>query len=97
VMLWAYTALLNGGYVLPERLDEAYEHRGTTRRLAALDAVVAEAGAGRHQVVLSWLLGGDPAVWPIVGATTVARLDEALDAYELELDPEQRRRLDEAA
>jgi aryl-alcohol dehydrogenase-like predicted oxidoreductase len=97
VMLWAYTALLNGGYVLPERLDEAYEHRGTTRRLAALDAVVAETGAGRHQVVLSWLLGGDPAVWPIVGATTVARLDEALDAYELELDPEQRRRLDEAA
>jgi aryl-alcohol dehydrogenase-like predicted oxidoreductase len=97
VSLWAYTALLNGGYVLPERLDEAYQHRGTTRRLAALDTVVAELGTTRHQVVLSWLLGGDPGVWPIVGATTVARLDEALDAYELKLETDQRRRLDEAA
>ena len=96
VVLWAYTALLNGGYVLPERLDEAYEHRGNTRRLAALDAVAAEVGASRHQVVLSWLLGGDPGVWPIVGATTVARLDEALDAYEIKLDPAQRGRLDAA-
>jgi aryl-alcohol dehydrogenase-like predicted oxidoreductase len=97
VALWAYTALLNGGYVLPERLDEAYRHRGNTRRLAALDAVAAEVGASRHQVVLSWLLGGDPGVWPIVGATTVARLDEALDAYEIKLDPAQRHRLDAAA
>ncbi|MEU8233613.1 aldo/keto reductase [Actinoplanes sp. NPDC048967] len=97
VALWAYTALLNGGYVLPERLDEAYEHRGTTRRLAALDAVAAELGASRHQVVLSWLLGGGPGVWPIVGATTVARLDEALDAYEIKLDAVQRDRLDRAA
>jgi aryl-alcohol dehydrogenase-like predicted oxidoreductase len=95
--LWAYTALLNGAYVRPERLDEAYEHRGTTRRLAVLDEVAAEAGVGRHQVVLSWLLGGDPAVWPIVGATTVPRLDEAMDAEELELDAAHRDRLDAAS
>ena len=97
VALWAYTALLNGGYVVPERLDEAYLHRGTTRRLAVLDAVAEELGASRHQVVLSWLLGGSPEVWPIVGATTVARLDEALDAYEIKLDPARRARLDAAA
>jgi aryl-alcohol dehydrogenase-like predicted oxidoreductase len=48
-------------------------------------------------VVLSWLLGGDPGVWPIVGATTPDRLDEAMDAYAVKLDPEQRRRLDTAA
>jgi aryl-alcohol dehydrogenase-like predicted oxidoreductase len=96
VVLWAYTALLNGGYVRPERLDEAYEHRGTTRRLAELDAVAAELGASRHQVVLSWLLGGSPGGWPIVGATTVQRLDEALDAYEIKLDAAQRDRLDRA-
>jgi aryl-alcohol dehydrogenase-like predicted oxidoreductase len=97
ISLWAYTALLNGAYVMPERMDEAYEHRGNTRRLAALDAVAAELGTSRHRVVLSWLLGGDPGVWPIVGATTQERLDEALDAYEIKLDPDQRRRLDQAA
>lgn len=97
VDLWAYTALMNGAYVRPGRLDEAYEHRGTTRRLTALDEVAAEAGVGRHQVVLSWLLGGAPAVWPIVGATTVARLDEAMDAAGLRLDAAHRDRLDAAA
>ncbi|AGZ44878.1 aldo/keto reductase [Actinoplanes friuliensis] len=97
VALWAYTALMNGAYVLPSRLDEAYEHRGTTRRLAALDAVAAELGTGRHQTVLAWLLGGTPPIHPIVGATTVERLDEAMDALDLGLDPDQRTRLDEAA
>ena len=97
VDLWAYTALMNGAYARPERLDEAYEHRGTARRLAALDEVAAETGVGRHQVVLSWLLGGDPEVSPIVGATTVPRLDEAMDAYELKLDAAHRERLDAAA
>jgi aryl-alcohol dehydrogenase-like predicted oxidoreductase len=51
----------------------------------------------RNQVVLSWLLGGDPEVWPIVGASTVERLDEVLDARDLKLDPALRARLDEAA
>jgi aryl-alcohol dehydrogenase-like predicted oxidoreductase len=45
--LWAYTPLLRGAYVHAERLPEAYEHPGTTRRLAALDAVAAELGATR--------------------------------------------------
>jgi aryl-alcohol dehydrogenase-like predicted oxidoreductase len=97
ISLWAYTALLNGAYVRPERMDEAYEHRGNTRRLTALDAVAAELNTTRHQVVLSWLLGGDPEVWPIVGATTLDRLDEALDTYEIKLTPEQRARMDAAA
>lgn len=96
-VLWAYTTLMNGAYARADRLEEAYDHPGTTRRLAALDAVVAETGATRHQVVLAWLLGGNPPVHAILGATTVERLDEAMDAAELKLDDSLRARLDAAA
>jgi len=95
--LWAYSTLINGGYGRPDRpLEEAYAHPGTDRRLAALTAVAAELSATPNQVVLAWLLGGDPPVWPIVGASTPERLDEVLAGRDLKLDPGQRRRLDEA-
>ena len=95
--LWAYSTLINGGYGRADRpLEEAYDHPGTTRRLAVLAEVAHQTGASRNQVVLAWLLGGEPAVWPIVGASTVERLDEVLDARDLELEPEQRARLDAA-
>jgi aryl-alcohol dehydrogenase-like predicted oxidoreductase len=53
-------------------------------------------GATPNQVVLAWLMGGDPPVLPVVGASSVAQLDESLAARELRLDPELRRRLDAA-
>jgi aryl-alcohol dehydrogenase-like predicted oxidoreductase len=92
--LWAHTPLLRGAYVHAKRLPEAYEHPGTTRRLAALDAVATELGATRNQVVLAWLSGGDPPVTPIVGVNTPAQLDEALAGVSLVLTDAQRRRLD---
>ena len=92
----AYSSLLSGAY-RDKPLPEPYEHPGTTRRLAALDEVAAELGATRNQVVLAWLTGGDPHVIPIVGATSLAQLEESLGAAQLELDAGQRRRLDEAA
>jgi aryl-alcohol dehydrogenase-like predicted oxidoreductase len=95
--LWAYTSLLSGSYVRPDRpLPENYEHPGTARRLAVLGQVAGELGATRNQVVLAWLLGGDPAVSPIVGVSTAEQLDEALAARALQLSDEQRRRMDEA-
>jgi aryl-alcohol dehydrogenase-like predicted oxidoreductase len=96
--LWAYSTLLSGGYVRADRpLEEAYDHPGTARRLTALAGVAGDLGVTRNQVVLAWLLGGDPAVWPIVGASTVDRIDEVLDARDLKLDATLRGRLDEAA
>jgi aryl-alcohol dehydrogenase-like predicted oxidoreductase len=93
--LWAYSTLINGGYGRADRpLEEAYDHPGTTRRLAVLGEVARETGATPNQVVLSWLLGGDPEVWPIVGASTVDRLDEVLAAHDLKLDAALRARLD---
>ncbi|GAB1689826.1 aldo/keto reductase [Krasilnikovia sp. M28-CT-15] len=95
--LWAYSTLLNGGYGRADRpLEEAYEHPGTTRSLAALAEVARELGVTRNQVVLAWLLGGDPAICPIVGASTLDRLDEVMDAADLKLGPELRARLDAA-
>jgi aryl-alcohol dehydrogenase-like predicted oxidoreductase len=95
--LWAYTPLLRGAYVRPERLPEAYQHPGTTRRLAILDAVAAERGATRNQVVLAWLTGGDPPITPIVGVSTPAQLDEALAGVSLGLTDAQRWRLEAAS
>ncbi|MFI6074858.1 aldo/keto reductase [Actinoplanes sp. NPDC051343] len=68
---------------------------GTVRRLAVLGEVAAELGVTRNQVVLAWLLGGDPGVSPVVGATTVERVDEMLDV--VKLDDALRTRLDAAA
>jgi aryl-alcohol dehydrogenase-like predicted oxidoreductase len=95
--LWAYTSLMNGSYTRSERpFHEVYEHAGTTRRLAVLGEVAEELRATRNQVVLAWLLGGDPAISPIVGVSTSEQLDEVLAARDLRLSDEQRRRMDEA-
>ncbi|AXG77060.1 aldo/keto reductase [Streptomyces paludis] len=94
---FAYTSLLWGAYNRPEEsLPEYYAHPGTERRLRALAKVAAELGVTPVQVVLAWLTGGEPAVVPIVGVSSVAQLDECLVGAELELPAELRRILDEA-
>jgi aryl-alcohol dehydrogenase-like predicted oxidoreductase len=93
----AYSPLLNGAYTRADKpLDEAYEHRGTTSRLAALDLVAAETGATRNQVVLAWMVGGELPVVPLVGVSSVDQLEEALAAVDLDLTEDQRQRLDAA-
>ncbi len=96
--LLSYTTLLYGAYTSPEkRLSAAYDHPGTASRLTVLREVAAELGASANQVVLAWLIGGAPAVLPVVGVSSVAQLDELLAGVDLKLDPEQRARLDAAA
>ncbi|HZU58412.1 MAG TPA: aldo/keto reductase [Actinocrinis sp.] len=95
--LVAYSPLLNGAYVREDKpLGDAYDHAGTPPRLAALHDVAKQTGASVNQVVLAWLIGGDVPVIPLVGASSVAQLDESLAAVDLELTAEQRSRLDEA-
>ncbi|MEK8107907.1 aldo/keto reductase [Micromonospora sp. M12] len=53
-----------------------------------------QTGATLNQVVLAWLLGGDLPSIPLVGASSVAQLEESLAAVDLELTTEQRHRLD---
>ncbi|MFF8843601.1 aldo/keto reductase [Streptomyces sp. NPDC015127] len=95
--LVAYSPLLGGGYVRDDKpLGPAFDHSGTPARLAALREVAKETGASPNQVVLAWLIGGEIPVIPLVGASSVAQLDESLAAVDLELSPEQRARLDAA-
>lgn len=68
----------------------------TPARLAALREVAQQAGATVNQVVLAWLIGGEIPMIPLVGASSVAQLEESLEAVDLELTPEQRARLDAA-
>jgi aryl-alcohol dehydrogenase-like predicted oxidoreductase len=95
-----YAPLMQGGYVRPDKLAAPefaeYGHPGTPVRLAALREVARDAGATVNQVVLAWLIGGEVPVIPVVGASSVAQLDENLAAADLELTAEQRARLDAA-
>lgn len=93
--LVAYTPLLSGAYSRDDKpLDPELDHPGTPRRRAAVREVAAETGATANQVVLAWLLGGDVPVIPLVGASSVAQLDESLAAVDLDLTVDQRARLD---
>jgi aryl-alcohol dehydrogenase-like predicted oxidoreductase len=95
--LVAYSPLLSGAYVRADKpLGAEFEHAGTEARLAALRSVASETGATANQVVLAWLMGAELPVIPLVGASSVAQLDESLAAVDLELTAEQRARLDQA-
>ncbi|QYX75906.1 aldo/keto reductase [Streptomyces akebiae] len=94
--LVAYSPLLKGGYVRPDRLPSDYDHPGTTTRTKVLGEVARETGATVNQVVLAWQLGGRFPIVPLTGVSSVAQLEENLDAVELELTREQRLRLDAA-
>ncbi len=95
--LVAYSPLLGGAYARPDKpLDRACDHPGTPVRLSALGQVVRETGATANQVVLAWLIGGELPVVPLVGASSVAQLEESLAAVDLELSAEQRQLLDAA-
>jgi aryl-alcohol dehydrogenase-like predicted oxidoreductase len=78
-------------------VPEQYDHDSSRRQLAVLADVANELGATRNQVVLAWLLHGDPPVLPVLGVSSVSQLDECLGALDLELDDELRHRLDNAA
>lgn len=93
--LLGYSVLLSGAYTRPDRpLPAEYDHPDSHRRIAALAEVADELGVTRNQVVLAWLLRGDPPVLPVLGVSSVEQLDECLGALTVELPDELRQRLD---
>ncbi len=97
IAVWAYSSMLDGAYVRADRpLPEVYDHPGTTRRLAVLAKIAAELGISVNEVVSAWLLGHGPGVSPIVGASSLEQLDQAMDSLNLNLDDDLRKQLDEA-
>ncbi|YAL84710.1 aldo/keto reductase [Dermacoccaceae bacterium W4C1] len=95
--LWVYTPLLLGAYDRADRdFTAAYDHPGTTARVAALKQVATELGVPAGQVVIAWLTGGAVPRRPIVGGSQVAHLDSAIDGALLTLTADQRETLDNA-
>jgi aryl-alcohol dehydrogenase-like predicted oxidoreductase len=98
IELWAYSPLVQGSFDRGDRpFPQAYDHPGTTDRLAALTEVAAGLGVARSQVVLAWLLHRSPQVRPIVGVSSLEQLEPALAAAELDLDATTMTRLDQPA
>jgi aryl-alcohol dehydrogenase-like predicted oxidoreductase len=95
--LLAYSPLLKGIYARPgEAPLPGYDHPTNRARLAVLGEVAAELGATPSQVVLAWIMQGRPPMIPVIGASSVAQLDELLGAADLRLDGEVLDRLDNA-
>jgi aryl-alcohol dehydrogenase-like predicted oxidoreductase len=64
--------------------------------LAALDAVARERGLPHGQVALAWLLGKPGVTAPIVGATKMPHLEDAVKALEVKLTPSEVKALEAA-
>ena len=81
-----------GGMVVKKYLDE----RGL-RILAALDQAARETGATPGQVAIAWVMAQPAVTSPIASATSLAQLQELVQAAQLRLPPEALRRLDAAS
>jgi aryl-alcohol dehydrogenase-like predicted oxidoreductase len=93
--VWSYSSLLWGSYERADKpLPSTYDHPGTTRVLDALDDVAGDLSATRNQVVLAWLMR--QGIDPIVGASRVEHVEQALDARAVRLGDEHLTRFAEA-
>jgi aryl-alcohol dehydrogenase-like predicted oxidoreductase len=96
VEVWAYSPLIQGAFDRADRpFPTAYDHPGTTARLAALADVAGRLGVAPSVVVLAWLVR--KGISPIIGVSSVEQLESALAAGDLALDDEQLAQLDEPA
>lgn len=73
-----------------------YAKTGDEDRLIvdAVNAVAAERGVKPAQVAMAWVLGKTPVAAPVMGATRLAQLDDAVAALALTLSPEEIARLE---
>jgi aryl-alcohol dehydrogenase-like predicted oxidoreductase len=91
----AYSPLHQGALTRTDKpLSGGVDHPTTHARLRVLHEVARDIGATPNQVALAWLLGGEVPVISVVGASSLAQLEETLGAAQLDLDAEVRARLD---
>jgi aryl-alcohol dehydrogenase-like predicted oxidoreductase len=86
--LWVYSPLVQGSFDREDRpFPDAYDHPGTTSRLAALNILARDRKVPASQLVLAWLVAKG---WkPIVGVSSVEQLDSALASDRISLTPEE--------
>ena len=93
----AHSSLLWGAYARTDRpLWEKYAGEHNSKRLSVLKKVASQLGATPNQVVIAWMIQNDPAVIPVVGASSPEQLEENLQATSVELSVEQLHRLNKA-
>jgi aryl-alcohol dehydrogenase-like predicted oxidoreductase len=110
ILVWSPLAggLLSGKYRRDEETSEGRHVEGwdeppvrdTDKLYDTIDVLVEiadERGVPAAQVALAWLLGRQGVASVIVGARTEEQLADNLEAAELELSEEERRRLDEVS
>ena len=86
----AYSILLQGAYTREDRAIPAqYAGPEADDRLEALRAVSAQTGATLNQVIITWMLQGDPPMVAIIAGSRPDQLAENIAALELELTDEQ--------
>ena len=94
ITLIAYSILAQGAYTREDRpVPAQYAGPDADERLEALKAVAAETGATLNQVIIAWMLQGDPPVLPIIAGSRVEQVRENLDALKVTLTADQIERL----
>ena len=97
ITLLAYSALLSGAYSRPDReIGDQYAGIDSDARMKALKAVAEEKGCTTNQVVLAWMLHGNPFTLPLIAASTESQLSENLGALEIILSSSDMDRLNMA-
>jgi aryl-alcohol dehydrogenase-like predicted oxidoreductase len=74
--------------------NELYDHPDDVRIVDANRTVARARGVSPAQTALGWLLGCAGVTAPIVGASSIAQLDELVGAAELTLTPDERAALE---
>jgi aryl-alcohol dehydrogenase-like predicted oxidoreductase len=95
ILLQGYSPLLDGAYTRPDRrLAPEYAGPDNARRIETLRRLSESIGLTAGQLVLAWMAGGDRPVTPVLGVSTLAQLDEAMDGVAFDLPPSLREELD---
>ena len=95
--LVGYSVLLQGAYTRVDReVPAQFAGPDSDERLAVLRAVAGETGATLNQVIIAWMLAGDPPVLPIVAGSRQGQLTENIGALDVRLSEEQVTRLTKA-
>lgn len=90
ITLLAYCPLIKGAYENSQKpFHPNYIGADAEKRLKALDKLAAETGHTRVQLVLYWLMHGNPPALPLLGTSNEAQFREAQGSLEVKLSEEQ--------
>ena len=76
--------------------SQPYREGGGIEINERVEEVAEDEGISMAQVALAWLLGKDWVDAPVIGTTSVAHLEEAVEAVEVDLDDSDVEYLEEA-